>query len=80
MKDKEGKPEEMTNEEVTRFIEERLQMLEKTGQVNNGTYDYPAEEVSSSFFNFIRKMFRDFFCKNKKENRDNTEYIKHKNS
>lgn len=68
MKDKEGKPEEMTNEEVTRFIEERLQMLEKTGQVNNGTYDYPAEEVSSSFFNFIRKMFRDFFfAKTKKK-------------
>jgi len=71
MKDKKGKPEEMTNEEVTRFIEERLQMLEKTGQVNDGMYDHSAEEVSSSFFNFIRKMFRDFFCKNKKENRGN---------
>ena len=71
MKDKRGKPEEMTNEEVTRFIEERLQLLEKTGQVNYGIYDHPAEKVSSPFFNFIRKMFRDFFCKNKKENRGN---------
>ena len=71
MKDKKGKPEEMTNEEVTRFIEERLQLLEKTGQVNDGMNDHSPEEVSSSFFNFIRKMFRDFFCKKKKENRGN---------
>lgn len=71
MKDKKGKPEEMTNEEVTRFIEERLQVLEKTGLVNDGIYDHPAEEVPLSFLNFIKKMFRDFFCKNKKENRGN---------
>ncbi|MDD2245696.1 MAG: hypothetical protein PHC39_01280 [Proteiniphilum sp.] len=71
MKDKKGKQEVMTNEEVTGFIEERLQMLEKTGQVNDGMYDHPAEEIPSSFFNFIRKMFRDFFCKNKKGNRGN---------
>lgn len=53
-----GKPEEMTDEQVTRFIEERLQLLEKTGQINEGAYDRTEEETRPPLLNFLKKMFR----------------------
>lgn len=66
---KESKP---TDEEITRFIEERFQLLEETGQVNNAVlYNQSEEEIPLSFSSSIKKMFHEIFIKTKKENRGN---------